>query len=315
MIRSLAELALEKVLVRGARRRGVVRRALGAAAIRTFGRLPDAYEEVRAEFLRAGEGTQFPPSLRREIVRRFEAIDQSVNITSSSTDGLFVAHAVLGLDVPGAIVECGCFTGGSTAKLSIVARLTGRPLVVFDSFEGLPSGQGEAAADMNLRRGGEMQIDWKPGLYDARLDLVRANVERHGELSVCRFIKGWFSETLTPDNVPAQIGLAFTDVDLAPSARDCVLGLWPRLAEGGVFFSHDAPFPKVLSVFADPEVWQKVDSAPPVVLGAGYGLGDASPFLAMMVKGELSNERLAAVTLPMYCRTTPHRQHGDEPRR
>ncbi|HLT27990.1 MAG TPA: TylF/MycF/NovP-related O-methyltransferase, partial [Zeimonas sp.] len=36
------------------------------------------------------------------------------------------------------LVEAGCFKGGSTAKLSLLAELAGRELVVFDSFEGLP---------------------------------------------------------------------------------------------------------------------------------------------------------------------------------
>src|SRR5690606_19018518 len=39
---------------------------------------------------------------------------------------------------PGVLVEAGCFKGGSTAKLSLLAELAGRELVVFDSFEGLP---------------------------------------------------------------------------------------------------------------------------------------------------------------------------------
>ena len=42
-------------------------------------------------------------------------------------------------DTPGAIVECGCALGNSTAKLSIVAKHLDKKLYVFDSFEGLPN--------------------------------------------------------------------------------------------------------------------------------------------------------------------------------
>ena len=38
----------------------------------------------------------------------------------------------------GCIVECGCYKGSSTAKFSLAAKYSGRKLVVFDSFEGIP---------------------------------------------------------------------------------------------------------------------------------------------------------------------------------
>jgi len=39
----------------------------------------------------------------------------------------------------GAIVEAGSFHGGSTAKLSLVAKWCDRQLHVFDSFAGMPA--------------------------------------------------------------------------------------------------------------------------------------------------------------------------------
>jgi O-methyltransferase len=42
-------------------------------------------------------------------------------------------------DVHGVIVEAGCWKGGTTANLSIVADIVGRDLIVYDSFEGLPA--------------------------------------------------------------------------------------------------------------------------------------------------------------------------------
>jgi O-methyltransferase len=45
--------------------------------------------------------------------------------------------AVIADDVPGAIVECGCATGGSAALLGMASEGR-RPLYLFDSFEGMP---------------------------------------------------------------------------------------------------------------------------------------------------------------------------------
>jgi O-methyltransferase len=304
---------VDRVLVDPIQRFRLPRRVFYYAAWKLFGRIPDTYAEIRNAFLRAGEGARYGADVRADLVRRFEAIDRGVNITTSPVDGLLLAHALLALDVPGTVVECGCFTGGSTAKLSILAKLTGRDLVVFDSFEGLPEADGVLARDTHLRDARGSGVVWTRGTYDARLELVRGNVERFGEASACRFVKGWFRDTLTPENLPAAIAFAFTDVDLASSARECVAGLWPRLAEGGVYFSHDIAFLNVLQVFTDPELWREVGDRQPVVFGAGYGLGDAAPFLGMMVKGPLSGDQIARLTLRMYCRRTPHRAHGEAP--
>ena len=45
-------------------------------------------------------------------------------------------------EVEGVVVECGCFMGGSTANLSLACEITGRRLIVYDSFEGLPPPRG-----------------------------------------------------------------------------------------------------------------------------------------------------------------------------
>lgn len=90
----------------------------------------------------------------------------------------------------GPLVECGCFSGGSSAKLSLVAKSTGRLLYVCDSFEGLPavSEVGASSQDISGKLCGFGQ-----GQYNARLDLVEDNIVRSGgELSVCEFVKGFF---------------------------------------------------------------------------------------------------------------------------
>ena len=53
-----------------------------------------------------------------------------------------LAMAVKLLEIPpaikGAVVECGCWKGGTTTNLSIICNIVGRDLIVYDSFEGLP---------------------------------------------------------------------------------------------------------------------------------------------------------------------------------
>ena len=80
------------------------------------------------------------PLLPKDVVRRFKDIDNGIQGFSSAADTQFIANSLWNeSSTPGAIVECGCALGNSTAKLSIVAKHLDKMLYVFDSFEGLPN--------------------------------------------------------------------------------------------------------------------------------------------------------------------------------
>jgi Macrocin-O-methyltransferase (TylF) len=241
------------------------------------------YFQLRQAFLDNGERSPYGRRARAELLEAFERIDADVFALTSPSDGLFLAEAVLSLECEGDLVECGCCAGASTAKLSLLAASVGRRLLVFDSFAGLPiAGEGEAR-DHDLRRAHSAR--WRPGLYARGLELVRENIARYGKPDVCHFHPGWFADTLTGANLERPIALAFTDVDLVSSLRDCLTALWPRLADGGVLFSHDVTFLKVLRLFSDVRFWlETLDSTPPILFGAGFGICDDSPHLGFCVK-------------------------------
>src|SRR5581483_11105357 len=238
-IKTVSKKAID-VVVSASRRVAAVGNAISYAAERVN---EARYEDL---FLKSGESSRYDRSIRASILERFKRIDREMDIRTTPTDGLFLAEALLSIECPGAVVECGCFNGGSTAKLSIVAKMTGRGMFVFDSFEGLPEADAYNTFDLHARRSLAWVRNghWEVGQYAAALDVVKANIERYGEISVCTFIKGWFNETLEAE-LPPQIAFAFTDVDLSSSARECLLRIWPRLSEGGAFFSHDIAYIKV----------------------------------------------------------------------
>jgi O-methyltransferase len=255
------------------------------------------YAAMRDLFVGA-KGVPPPDSERRRaIIDRFERIDAEVEIKSSPVEGLYLAEAALSVASEGDLVECGCYTGGSTAKLSIVAALTGRRLVAFDSFEGLPTPQPGESVDPHVRRGARSDHVWTAGEYAGALGVVRANVEKYGEIACTTFVKGWFSDTLE-GGLPSTVALAFVDVDLASSAAECLQRIWPRMTWGGVFFTHDAAYIKVLQALTDRALWQNVlHDHPPIFFGAGFGMGDAAAHLGFAVKGNVEAKYIKALTL------------------
>jgi len=257
----------------------------------------DTYQYLKAKFIENGRDHIVSEAMRADIVSRFEKIDREVPIGSTPTDGLFLAEMLLNMDAPGTIVECGCYAGGSSSKLSIIAALLDRKMIIFDSFEGLPEVDSYFLRDAHCRRNDEWVTDWSAGRYASHQLTVDANIAKYGELSQCSFVKGWFSESLTNENLPEQIAFAFVDVDLANSARDCFTAIWPRLTENGIFVTHDTAYIKVLQQFYDRDIWKVFGEIPPILFGAGFGLCNESPHIGYMVKASQSPEYLKSLTI------------------
>jgi len=251
------------------------------------GKGSDTYAFLKGKFIENGRQSPVDETARSEIVSKFEEIDRAVPIGTTPTDGLILAELLINCRGEGDVVECGCYAGGSTAKLSIVAKSLGRRLLAFDSFDGLPVVDSFNLRDKHLRHSEEWVTDWTAGRYAVRLDEVRSNVSRYGEVDVCDFVQGWFSDTLSADNLPPEVGFAFTDVDIPSSARDCLVGLWPHLTDLGIYVSHDAAWIKVLQALHDRELWEdSFKSFPPIFFGAGFGIYDSSPHIGYFIKGE-----------------------------
>jgi len=195
-----------------------------------------------------------------------------VQTASHYYEHLTMISAFLGMreDVEGVVVECGCFKGGSTINLSLGAKLAGRELHVYDSFEGLPAPDGVDEAHTLLGR--PIVHTYEAGMYAGSLPEVRGNVERHGAVEVCSFHPGFFSESMADFDTP--VVMAFVDVDLVSSLEDTVRAIWPNLAEGGAFFIHEAEHREMVDFFYDQTWWREqlgVDA--PGLIGGGTGIG------------------------------------------
>jgi O-methyltransferase len=210
-----------------------------------------------------------PPTLLRTqaltVAKRFIAAHDHIDCAHTHAEMDAIVRAILAVpaSVQGCIVEAGCFKGGSTAKLSIAAKLTGRKLFAFDSFEGLP----DNVERHGLTIHGETP-NFSKGRYEGALEEVKENVRRFGEIGACEFVKGWFDRTMSQFH--QQIAVAFIDVDLVSSTRTCLQYLYPLLVPGGSIFSHDGHLPLCAEAMNDDEFWACVVGYPkPAMPGLG----------------------------------------------
>jgi O-methyltransferase len=194
---------------------------------------------------------------------------KAVTSASGLLEQLFMITKLLNLEVPGVVVECGTYKGGSAVNLSLACELVDRRLLVYDSFSGLPK---PSENDRTHSTIDGMTDDYEEGWWRGSLDEVKSNIGRYGRIQRCSFVPGYFHDTLPKLNEP--VALAFCDVDLADSLRTCLKYLWPRLVEGGVLFTHEAMQREIFSIFHDDEWWRRnLGCAPPGLVGGGSGLG------------------------------------------
>ena len=222
------------------------------------------------------------PATREQLARSFAAIHKHVACAHQEAEALLLAEAILTTKAAGPIIELGCFKGGCTCKLSLVARATGRRLYVCDSFAGLPRpGQDDAHHELTS---GRVKM-YQQGDYCGPRAEVEANLRAHGAPEVCEIVEGFFEQTLPALDI--QPCLAFMDVDLIESARTCLRNLWPRLQAGARFYTHEATAMTFLRGLLDPTWWtQTLRQHPPILLGAGFGFGPHAKNLAYFDRGE-----------------------------
>jgi O-methyltransferase len=201
---------------------------------------------------------------RAALAARLLEADHNIQCAHTHGEMVRIVREIFALpdDQAGCIVEAGCFKGGSTAKLSIVAAEVSRRLVVFDSFEGIP--ENDEPHDTTIF--GE-EARFAAGSYAGRLTEVMDNVSWWGEPDSCEMRPGWFEDTM-PSFTDA-VAVAFIDVDLASSTRTCLEHLYPRLIPGGVLFSHDGHLPLCIEVMRDQTFWRRIGGPPPSISGLG----------------------------------------------
>jgi O-methyltransferase len=186
---------------------------------------------------------------RLELLARFLRIDWSVVHGHSPSE---IAQIALAIDHqsdgrPRHFVEAGCWQGGSSAKFSILCRLFGYRLHVYDSFEGV----GDLSPTDRAK-----EWDYE-GQYSAPEATLLGNLDRYGERSVVSTHRGWFSETLARGDVPAEISIAYIDCDVAKGTRDALAGVVPALAPDGIVFSQDFHIGPARALLTNAATWSE----------------------------------------------------------
>jgi hypothetical protein len=189
------------------------------------GALPLDFDETDAElYNRVARYTMTPPARIYALARGVEYVVRR--------------------DVPGAIVECGVWRGGSmmAAALTLLRiGATDRELYLFDTFEGMTpasdedvNAAGVCAADALPGASADSDLKAAAGIDDVREAMFSTDYPRER----IRFVEGPVEQTL-PEAAPARIALLRLDTDWYASTKHELEHLYPRLGAGGVLILDD----------------------------------------------------------------------------
>jgi len=168
--------------------------------------------------------------------------------TMTSSEKLFAlisaVRYVVEHDIPGDLVECGVWRGGSmqaAAMALLQAGSTARDLYLFDTYEGMPP-----PSDIDRRRDGRTAAELlasadrtAPVWAVAHLDDVREGMAAVGYPDDrVHYVRGMVEDTV-PTRAPQTISILRLDTDWYASTRHELTHLYPRLSSGGVLIIDD----------------------------------------------------------------------------
>jgi O-methyltransferase len=148
--------------------------------------------------------------------------------------------------IPGSIVECGVWRGGSMMAVALALKNAGdalRELRLFDTFEGMPK---PTDADVDLK--GHPATTFFRKLQTgpdtskfcrATLEEVRLAMDSTGyDPALVHLVKGRVEDTI-PQHAPDAIALLRLDTDWYESTKHELEHLFPRLSKHGVLVIDD----------------------------------------------------------------------------
>lgn len=149
-------------------------------------------------------------------------------------------------NIPGDIVECGVWKGGSSmisAHTLLSLRDTSRDFYLYDTYEGMsePSSKDSSffSKKDTLSKWKELQTSDHNEWDYSPLEEVKTNIISTGyPKEKIHFVKGKVEDTL-PGTIPKKISILRLDTDWYESTYHSLIHLFPLLSSGGILIIDD----------------------------------------------------------------------------
>lgn len=123
---------------------------------------------------------------------------------------------------PGAFVEVGVYRGGTAWYLAAIAQRQERPLLLFDTFTGIPDKHPMVDEQHNVGDFGDTDVE------AVKLAIPEAS-----------YFIGRFPDTVEGLTFALDIAFVHVDCDQYQAVLDCIDFFYPKLCDGGVMLFDD----------------------------------------------------------------------------
>lgn len=138
--------------------------------------------------------------------------------------------------IPGDIVECGVYHGGSSMAAALALGDTSRDLWLYDTFSGMSEPTKE---DVDLGGTHADATGKGSGSCRGELGLVKSNMASTGYPGdQVHYVVGKVEDTI-PGQIPSSISLLRLDTDWYESTKHELIHLYPLLSPGGIMILDD----------------------------------------------------------------------------
>lgn len=194
----------------------------------------------------ANKDEPFSPDMEEEFKRIYR---QSKPFTMTSVERMYALYKgtqyIAQAKIPGDIVECGVWKGGSamvSALTLIELGITDRDIYLYDTYEGMSEPSEKdihfSGASAITEWGQSQKQDHNEWCY-ASLDEVRKNLLSTGyPQERLHFIKGPVESTI-PSTIPKNISILRLDTDWYNSTYHELKHLYPLITERGLLIIDD----------------------------------------------------------------------------
>jgi O-methyltransferase len=184
-----------------------------------------------------------PPDFRDEEMAIIRAVRPWTKTSAERIYVLIQAVRYLSANrIPGAIVECGVWKGGSMAAAAKTLLQVGdleRELYLFDTFQGMTAPTSKDV-DYSGKTAAQLLAE-EPGFdcSDAPIETAKAVLRDTGYPEArIHFVRGIVEDTI-PAAAPESISLLRLDTDWYESTKHELVNLFPRISHGGVLIIDD----------------------------------------------------------------------------
>lgn len=187
-----------------------------------------------------GKKKKYPYDFTKEEIAIWEKVRPFTAVSRERAIALLrsVKH-IVDRGIPGDIVECGVWKGGSMMAAAMALLQENdllRQIYLYDTFEGM-----SPATEKDVLHSGELASDLveEHSWLACSVESVKENFALTGyPQEKSHFIKGKVEDTL-PAHAPEKIAILRLDTDWYESTKHELIHLYPRLVSGGILIIDD----------------------------------------------------------------------------